>query len=216
MISIVLADDHDFTRRGVKARLEMEPDFRIIAEAGNGLEVPKLVEDLQPDILILDVIMPGLNGLEVTRRVCDLGPKTRVIILSMYDNEAYVLEALWAGAKAYILKRSDSDKLVHAIRESLAGGHYLDPMLYGRAIEAYIEKARHTVLDLYETLTRREREALHLAAQGHTNAEISAELCISQRTAESHRANAMRKLGLNSQIDLIRYAMRRGIIQPEE
>lgn len=214
--TIVLADDHQVVRQGLRALLEAEPDFRLIGEAGDGLETAQLVERLQPDVLIVDLMMPNLNGLEVTRQASQRSPQTRVVILSMHANEAYVLEALRNGAAGYVLKDSSAADLVQAVREVIAGRRYLSPPLSERAIEAYLHKAGAAALDPYETLTTREREVLHLAAEGYTNAEIAARLSISPRTAETHRANMMRKLELRTQTDLIRYALRRGILPMEE
>lgn len=216
MTTIVLADDHRVVRQGLRALLEAEPGFSVVGEAGDGLETIHLVEQLKPDVLVLDLMMPGLNGLEVTRQLNKRLPHTRIVILSMYANEAYVLEALGNGASAYVLKDSSSADLVHAVREIAAGRRYLSPPLSDRAIEAYQEKARAAVLDKYETLTTREREVLQLSAEGHTSAEIAARLGISSRTAEAHRSNLMHKLGLHTQADLIRYALRRGIIPMED
>jgi two-component system response regulator NreC len=214
--TIVLADDHHVVRQGLRVLLEAEPDFRVVGETGDGLAVLNLVECLKPDVLILDIIMPGLSGLEVTRQVGRHSPGTRVVILSMHANEAYVLEALQAGAMAYVLKGSTSEELVDAVREVAAGHRYLSSPLTERAVEVYVQKAKAAaLLDPYETLTTREREVLHLAAEGYTNAEIADRLFISQRTAETHRANMMRKLGLHTQTDLIRYALQRGIISLE-
>jgi len=210
--TIVLADDHQVVRHGLRVLLESEPSFRIVGEASDGLEAIDLVERQQPDILVLDLMMPGLNGLEVARQSSHRSPRTNVVILSMYNNEAYVLEALRAGAKAYVLKASTSDELVRAIREVVAGRRYLSPPLSERAIQAYSQKAESAAVDAYETLTTREREILQLAAEGCTNAEIATRLSISPRTAETHRANLMRKLGLHTHTDLIRYALRRGIL----
>jgi len=215
MTTIVLADDHHVVRQGLRGLLEAEPDFSVVGETGDGLEVAQLVERLQPDVLLLDLMMPGLNGLEVTRRLSQRSLQTRVVILSMYANEAYVLEALRAGAAAYVLKESTSAELVRAIREAIAGRRYLSPPLSERAIETYVQKAKEAMLDPYETLTNREREVLHLAAEGHTNAKIAARLFISRRTVETHRTNLMRKLGLRTQTDLIRYALQRGILPME-
>jgi DNA-binding NarL/FixJ family response regulator len=159
--------------------------------------------------------MNGINGLEVTRQISKRSPKTGVIILSMYGNESYVLEALRAGAKAYILKESSSSELVRAVREVASGHHYLGPPLSERAIQSYLQRTETSVVDPYDTLTTREREVLHLAAQGCTNAEIAAQLYISRRTVEIHRANMIRKLGLHSQAQLVRYALQRGILPPE-
>ncbi len=210
--NIVLADDHQVVRHGLRVLLESEPNFRIVGEASDGLEAIELVERQQPDILVLDLMMPGLNGLEVARQSSHRSPRTNVVILSMYNNEAYVLEALRAGAKAYVLKASTSDELVRAIREVVAGRRYLSPPLSERAIQAYSQKAESAAVDAYETLTTREREIMQLAAEGCTNADIASRLSISPRTAETHRANLMRKLGLHTHTDLIRYALRRGIL----
>jgi DNA-binding NarL/FixJ family response regulator len=214
-ITIVLADDHHVMRQGLRLVLEAQEDFRVVAEAGNGLDTITLVERLTPCVLIVDVMMPGLNGLEVTRQVRQRTSRTRVIVLSMYSNEAYVLEALRNGAAGYVLKEAHADDLVHAVREVVAGRRYLSPPLSECAIEAYLQKARDTGLDPYETLTAREREVLQLAVEGRTNGDIAAALYISPRTVETHRANMMRKLALHTQADLIRYALQRGLLPME-
>lgn len=214
--TIVLADDHQVVRQGLRAVLEAEPDFSIIGEAGDGLEAVRLVERLKPNVLVLDLMMPGLSGLEATRQVCQRLPNTRVVILSMHASEGYVLEALRNGAAGYVLKNASAADLVQAVRNVAAGRRYLSPPLSDTAIEAYVRKAQSTPLDSYETLTTREREVLQLAAEGHPNPHIAARLFISPRTVETHRANLMRKLGLRSQSDLVRYALRRGIVPPGE
>lgn len=216
MITFVLADDHHIVRQGLRSLLEGEADFEVVGDVSDGLEAVRMVESLKPDILVLDLMMGGLNGLEVTRQVSKQSPKTAIIILSMYNNEAYVLEALKAGAKGYVLKESTTDELVKAVREAVIGRHYLSASLSERAIENYIEKSKETYIDPYDTLTTREREVLHLAAQSYTNAEIAERLYISRRTVEVHRANVMHKLGLRSQPHLIRYAMKRGILPPDD
>jgi two-component system response regulator NreC len=215
MLTIVLADDHHVVRQGLRALLEAAPDFRVVGEAGDGLEAVELAEHLQPDVLVLDLMMPGLNGLEVTRQVSQRSRQTRVVILSMYDNEGYVVQALRNGASAYVLKESSAHNLVRAVREVAAGRRYLSPPLSEPSIETYIEKAKGAPLDLYDTLTTREREVLQLVAEGHSSREIAERLYISPRTAEIHRANMMRKLGLHNQTGLIRYALQRGILPME-
>jgi two-component system, NarL family, response regulator NreC len=214
-VTIILADDHHMMRQGLRMLLEAEEDFRVVAEAGDGREATQLAERFTPDVLIVDVMMPGLNGLEVTRQVGKRSPQTRVIMLSMYSNEAYVLEALRNGAAGYVLKEASATDLIRAVREVVAGRRYLSPPLSEHAIEAYVQKAQDELLDPYETLTTREREVLQLAAEGRTNADIAAALCVSPRTVETHRAHLMHKLGLHSQADLIRYALRRGILPLE-
>ncbi|NJN67885.1 MAG: response regulator transcription factor [Chloroflexaceae bacterium] len=217
MSTIVLADDHQVVRLGMRTLLEAEEDFSVVGEASDGLEADRLVERLKPDILIVDLMMPGINGLEVTRHVGQRVPGTRIIILSMHATESYVLEALRHGASAYVLKESSANDIVHAVREVLAGRRYLSPPLSERAIEIYVRQAsEETVLDPYEKLTNREREVLYLAAQGYYATEIAEQLSISPRTAEVHRSNLMRKLGLHSKTDLIRFALSRGIIPLDE
>lgn len=216
MTTIVLADDHQLVRQGLRALLEGESDFRVIGEAGDGLEAVRLVERLNPNVLVLDLMMPGINGLEVTRQIKKNSFQTSIVILSMYADEAYVLEALGNGASAYVLKDSNASDLVHAVREVAAGRRYLSPPLTDRAIEVYQETAKATAIDKYETLTTREREVLHLSAEGCTSSEIASRLGISARTAETHRTHLMNKLGLHTQVELIRYALRRGIIQLDD
>ncbi len=215
MTTIILADDHNVVRQGLRALLEAEPDLSIVGEANNGLDAVELSEHLKPDVLVVDVMMPGLNGLEVAREVTQRSPQTKVIVLSMHANEAYVLEALKNGAVGYVLKDSCADELVQAVRQANTDKCYLSSPLSERAIAAYVQKAKKTALDPYDTLTTREREVLQLAAEGHTSAEIAARLFISARTVETHRANLMHKLGLNNQVDLVRYALRRGILPLE-
>jgi two-component system, NarL family, response regulator NreC len=210
--TIVLADDHHIVRQSLRVLLEARTDFRIVGEAATGLEAVELIERLQPDVLVVDIMMPELNGLEVTRQVKRRWPKTDIVILSMHENEAYVVEALRAGASAYVLKKSTAQELVHAICQCLAGHLFLSPPLNERAIEVYVQKTQETPLDPYDTLTAREQEVLHLAAEGLSNTEIATRLSISPRTVEMHHSNLMRKLRLRTQTDLIRYALRRGIL----
>ena len=212
MTTIVLADDHPVVRRGLRALLEAVPDFRVAGETGDGLEAVRLVEELRPQVLVLDLMMPGVGGLEVARQVNHRFPTTRVVILSMHANEAYVLEALRNGASGYVLKDAGGGELVQAVRAVVAGGRYLSPPLSERAIAAYVERAKSAPLDPVGELTTREREVFGLAAEGQSSADIAARLGISPRTAETHRANLMRKLGLHNQTDLVRFAIRQGIL----
>jgi two-component system, NarL family, response regulator NreC len=213
MISIFLADDHQIVRKGIKAILSAESDFQVIGEAGDGIETVRLVEELHPDILILDLMMGGINGLEVTRQLVKKNPKIGIVVLSMHSNEAYVLEALRSGAMAYILKDNTTEELVHAIREVAAGRRYLSSPLSDRAITAYTQKTDvHNSHDPYEQLTTREREVLQMSVQGFTNTDIASKLFVSPRTIETHRANLMHKLGIRTQADLLQYAILRGII----
>jgi two-component system response regulator NreC len=213
-ITIVLADDHPVVRAGVRNLLEAESDMRVVGEIHEALRVESEIERMRPDVLVLDVFMPDLNGMEVARRVTKRTPGTRIVILSMHSNEAYVVEALRSGALGYVLKGASPQALVEGIRTVHTGRRYLSPPLAADVIEAYLTRAGGAPLDEYETLTSREREVLHLVAQGNTSAEIATRLFISPRTVETHRANIMRKLELHSQGDVVRYALRRGIIEP--
>lgn len=211
-LTIVLADDHHVVRSGLRVLLENEMNCTVVGEAGNGPEALALVERLQPDLLIADLIMPGLSGLEVARQTRVVSPNTRIVILSMHADESYVREALRAGVTAYVLKETLSTEFLYAIQQAAQGRRYLSPPLSDRAIDAYASQTAETNLDLYETLTAREREILYLAAQGLTSAEIAEHLMIGVRTVDTHRASMMRKLGLHTPLDLIRYAVRRGIV----
>lgn len=211
-INIVLADDHRLVRQGIRGLLEAEPDLRVVGEASTGLETCQLVEDLKPDVLLVDLRMPNLNGLEVTRQLTERKARTRVVILTMYDNDAYVLEALKNGAAGYLLKDCTAIDLVQAVHEVAAGGRYLSEAVSRRAINAYLEESSHPTQDSYERLTKREREVLQLVAHGNTNAQIAEHLSISPRTVEAHRAKMMRKLALKTQTDLFQFAIRRGIL----
>jgi two-component system, NarL family, response regulator NreC len=173
-LTIVLADDHDVVRQGLRLLLEVQCDFHVVAEAADGFEAITLVKARHPDVLIVDLMMPGLSGLEVTRQVGQQASDTRVIILSMYSDESYILEALTNRAAGYVLKGSHTDCLLRAVHEVAAGRRYLSPPLSEHAIEAYLQQAQHAALDPYDTLTTREREVLQLAAQGRATNEIAA------------------------------------------
>lgn len=213
-ITAVLADDHNIVRQGLRTLLEGQPDIRVVGEAADGPEAAQLVERLQPNVLLVDIMMGGMNGIEVARYVKKLSPKTAVVVLSMHADEGYVMEALRAGAKAYVLKDSIADDLLHAMREAVLGRRYLSPPLSEFVIEGYLQKQESTALKPHERLTVREREVLHMLAQGLGNAEIAMRLSVSRRTVEVHRANVMHKLGLHNQVQLLRYAIQAGIVPP--
>ncbi len=214
--TIVLADDHQVVRQGLRALFAEEGDFVVTGEVADGREVVGVVERLRPHVLLLDLMMPGLNGLEVIRRLRQRVPGTRIVVLSMHANEAYVLEALRNGASAYVLKSGSSATVVKAAREVLSGRRrYLSPPLSEAAVRAYEEKTKGGALDIYETLTSREVEVFQLATVGCGNPEIADRLSIGVRTVETHRANLLRKLGLSSQTELVHYALRRGALPSE-
>jgi DNA-binding NarL/FixJ family response regulator len=211
-LTIVLADDHHVVRQGLRTLLEGALDCMVVGEAADGQAAVELVKRLQPAVLVVDIVLPKLNGLEVIHQARQAAPQTRIVVLSMHADEAYVREALRVGATGYVLKESHADEFVQAVQQAAAGRRYLSPPLTERALDAYITQAAETSFDLAETLTAREREVLVMAAQGATTAEIAAQLSLSGRTVEAYRARMMRKLGLRTQRDLVRYALRAGLI----
>ncbi|MDM8000177.1 MAG: response regulator transcription factor [Dehalococcoidia bacterium] len=212
--TVVLADDHHLVRHSLRVMLETKPEFRVVGEAEDGLQALELLDRLKPDVIVIDVMMPRLGGLEVARQARKRSPSTRVVVLSMYADEAYVTEALRSGAQAYVLKSASPEEFVTAIKEAAAGHPYLSPPLSELAIRAYISAARASSLETPEPLTPREREVLHLAAQGYTTSQIARMLSISQQTAQTHRRNMMHRLKLHSQTDVVRYAIEKGILKP--
>lgn len=207
-ISVVLAEDHHVVRQAIKFLLEKEGQCQIVGEAGDGLEAVALVQKLQPDILITDLMIPRLHGLEVLKQVQRDLPKTRVIILSMHADDHFVTEALRGGALGYVLKEATSSELRQAVKDVMAGKRFLSSTLADPVLSRPVQGET----DIFDTLTSRERLVLQLAAEGLTATAIGEKLFISPRTAETHRANLMRKLNLNSQTDLVRFAIRKGII----
>ena len=210
-IRLVLADDHLVVREGLRALLESDPDFSVVGQAENGVEVSALVDELRPDVVVLDLMMPGRSGIEVTRELAQRPEAPPVLILSVHESEAYVHEALRSGAGGYVLKQAPAAELALGIRAVASGVRYLSTPLTQRALDAYARRAGGAP-DPYDTLTPREREVLTLAAEGHSNAEIGARLFISRRTVETHRARAMRKLELRSHVELVLFAVRRGLV----
>jgi DNA-binding NarL/FixJ family response regulator len=195
--------------------LESEPDLSVVGESGDGLETVRAVEQLRPDVLILDLLMPGLNGLDALPIVRKRAPRTHVVAFSMYSNEDFVLQAIKHGAMGYVLKGCDPSRLVEAVRRAAVGRSYLSPKISEGAFKARLEKPESIPTDPHDLLTPRERQVLQLAAEGHSNGESAARLSISPRTAEMHRSHGLRKLGLKTQADLIRYALRRGMISSD-
>jgi DNA-binding NarL/FixJ family response regulator len=207
-IRILLADDHSVVREGFRAILDSQPDLRVVAEAGNGKEAVTLSEQLQPDIVVMDVTMPELNGIEATRRICEVAPRTRVLALSMHRDAVYVREILKAGAKGYLLKASPKADMLGAIRSIARGEGYLSPAVSESVLSDY----RQHVTNPIDRLTSREREVLQLVAEGKTNKEIATILTLSVYTVEAHRSRIMEKLNLQSSGEVVRFAIRNGLI----
>jgi DNA-binding NarL/FixJ family response regulator len=218
MTSVVLVDDHPIVREGIRRLLAAQQEFSVVAETELGLVGLEVVERLRPDLAIVDLLLPDLNGIEVTRRMRRVSPHTRIVALSMYADELHVVEALRAGATAYLVKGASAEEILSALREALAGRRYLSAPLTERIIEEYFSHvpAAPRQADRYELLTAREREVLESLARGLTYAEIAEKLTISPRTAETHRTNLMRKLDLKTSSDITLYAIQRGLIGPEQ
>lgn len=212
-IRILLADDHTVVRDGLRALLEKQTDMAVVAEAADGRETVQLAEELNPDIVIMDIAMPNMNGIEATRRIVSSNPRTAVLILSMHQDESYVLRSLKAGAKGYLLKDSLRSDVIDAIRSVALGRSYLTRKVSRMLQEDYVrELDRRGLDDSYELLTDREREVLQLVAEGRTNKEVATMLNISLTTVETHRTHILQKLGVHSVPELILYAVRKGII----
>ncbi|RME75485.1 MAG: DNA-binding response regulator [Chloroflexi bacterium] len=211
MIKVLLVDDHVVVRQGLKALMSEEPDIEVVGEASNGREALEKAAAVQPDVVLMDISMPGLNGIEATRQICQRLPDVKVVVLSMHANEEYVFQVLQAGASGYVLKQSDSLEVLAAIRAAVTGGSFLSPPISRAVIDDYLRRAdaRHPDSSS-ELLTSREREVLQLLAEGRSNQEIAEELNISVKTVETHRSNMMRKLGVSTKTELIKYALRKG------
>jgi two-component system response regulator NreC len=212
-IRILLADDHVVMRRGLRLLIETQPGFIVVAEASDGSEAVDQAQATSPDVAVLDIAMPKLNGVEAAHRICEILPGTAVMILSMHADEAYVLRALRAGARGYLLKDSAEGDLIEAIRKVSSGKTFFSPEISRMLAEDYVREIRtHGFVDSYELLTSREREILHLLAQGKSNKEIAALWNLSPYTVETHRRNLHEKLNLRNFADLVLYAVRKGII----
>jgi DNA-binding NarL/FixJ family response regulator len=215
-VKVLLADDHPIVRQGLRNLLNSEQDFKVIGEASDGLSALDLIDKQRPDVLVVDMMMPGLNGMEVIRRAKHSVPDLRIVVLSMQNADAYVVDALKLGASGYVLKDTGPAELIQAIRDVVAGQRYLSPAISERLTQTFIQQPSEPTEDPYKLLSNREREVLQLAAEGNTSTEIAARLFISTRTAELHRSRVMSKLSLHSQSDLIRYALKRGILSLDD
>lgn len=207
-IRVLLADDHNIVRRGIRMLLESEPDIEVVAQAADGREAVEQAAENRPDVVVMDVSMPGLNGIESTRQICDSLPRTRVLALSMHKDGVYVREALRAGARGYVLKDSDDDALIAAIRAVYRGEAYLSPAISDAVLTDY----RKHVSNPIDLLTAREREVLNMIADGKTNKEIANVLGLSVYTIEAHRGKIMEKLNLHNTGDIVRFAARNGLL----
>jgi two-component system, NarL family, response regulator NreC len=212
-IKILLADDHVVMRRGIRALLERREDFQVVAEAGDGREAVQLTETHSPHVVVADIAMPNLNGIEAARQITLKSPQTAIVILSMHSDESYVLRALKAGARGYLLKDSPEADLIGAILAVHQGKAFFSPAISKMLVEDYLRQMQERkVEDSYELLTTREREVLQLLAEGKNNKEVAGILGLSLYTVETHRSNIFQKLNLHSGAELVLYAIRKGVI----
>jgi two-component system response regulator NreC len=212
-VRVLLADDHSIVRRGMRSLLETDPSLEVVAEAADGLEALRLCEEHHPDLLILDVAMPKLNGIDVAARAQKMQPAPRAIMLSMYADESYVMRALHAGARGYLLKEATDEDLLPAIRAVAAGKSFFSPAVSGVLAEEYMQQLQERGLtDSYDLLTDREKEVLQALAEGRSNKEVAALLDVGLSTIETHRANLMQKLNLHSTAEIVLYAVRKRLI----
>jgi two-component system response regulator NreC len=212
-LRVLLADDHAIVRRGLRSLLESEPGITVVAEAADGLEALRLCEEHEPDVVILDVGMPMLNGIDVAARAQKLKRPPQVIILSMHADESYIIRALSAGARAYLLKDATDEDLLPAVRTVAAGKPFFSPAVTGVLVEDYVRQLQTRGLsDSYHLLTDREKEVLQLLAEGRSNKEVASILNLGLSTVETHRGNLMQKLNLHNTAEIVLYAVRKGII----
>ncbi|MFE2046816.1 response regulator [Streptomyces sp. NPDC059477] len=213
-IRILLADDHALVRRGVRLILDREPDLEVVAEAGDGAEAIEAARSQDIDLAVLDIAMPRLTGLQATRELSTLVPGLRILMLTMHDNEQYLFQALKAGACGYVLKSVADRDLVAACRAAMRDEPFLYPGAVTALIRSYLDRVRHGEENPGQILTPREEEVLKLIAEGHSSKEIAEILFISVKTVHRHRANLLHKLGLRDRLELTRYAIRAGLVEP--
>ena len=215
MIRILIADDHGIVRAGLKLLLNRISGTEVVAEASDGREAVRLAKAFQPDVVLIDVAMPQLNGLDAARQIARDNPRTGIIVLSMYMDESYILRALDAGARGYLIKDNADDELENAIRSVAAGRPFFSQAIADTLLEDHVHVMRkQNITESYDLLTEREREVLHLLAEGKSNKETAAVLNLSPYTVDTHRTNLMQKLGLHNTAEIVLYAVRHAIITP--
>ena len=215
-IRVLIADDHPIVRGGLRQLLETEADIQVIDEASDGIEALEKARAHHPDVLLLDIAMPSLSGLEVAQQVKDLAPETRVVILSMYEKEAYARQLLDAGVLGYVLKGGPSEEILAAIRAARAGRYFLSSSITSSVVSTYLKSRQEEATDKgYQSLSERERQVFLLLVEGNSTTQLSDILYISPKTVEKHRANILNKLELRNPVEMVRYAIRIGLIDPE-
>ncbi len=214
MTRILLADDHGVVRQGLRAVLARDASFEVIGESGDGREAVRLADALQPDVVIMDISMPQLNGIEAAKQIVKANPRTHIIILSMHSDETYLMRALQAGVKGYLLKESAEEDLIRAVRMVAQGKPFFSPAVTSALLADYMrDMQQRNLRDSYDLLTEREKEVLQLLAEGKSNKEAATVLDLSTNTVETHRTNLMQKLGLHNTAEIVLYAVRKKIIQ---
>jgi len=215
-ITVVLADDHTIVRQGLAKLLEGESNLRVVGEAENGREAVAKVEELKPDIVIMDIAMPMLNGIEATRQIKKVCPKTKVIILSMYSHEHYIHELLETGVSGYLLKDSSGRDIINAIHAAIKDETFLSPSISKMVVDTYLSPRKASSREeRFKQLSNREREVFQLIAEGHSTRQIADMLCVSISTVKSHRAKIMEKLGIDTPVKLIHFAIQLGLVDPD-
>ncbi|SPF44128.1 Oxygen regulatory protein NreC [Candidatus Desulfosporosinus infrequens] len=212
-IQILLVDDHTIFRAGVRVLLEMQPDFKVVGEAEDGAKALTLVRQLQPDVVLMDIAMPGVDGLSAARQIKELTPSTKIILLTQHENKEYIQPALKIGAEGYVLKRAAADELVMAIRAVYKGKSFLDSDVTSTILADYSQDGKTSAATDYQQLSEREREILVMLARGYSNREIAEFLKISPKTVDFHRARIMNKLGIKGRVALAKYALRHGLVE---
>ena len=213
-IRVLLAEDHETVRAGLKLIIDTQPDMTVVGEASNGRDAVRLAQELAPDVLMMDISMPELNGLKAAAKLKRVAPDIKILTLTRHTDQAYLQELLEAGVSGYVLKQSAATDLVRAVRAVARGDNYLDPAMTGKIFSNYVEKSSRLRGETRgESLTERERDVLRQIAWGYSNKEIAERLDISIKTVEAHKANALKKLGMHSRIDIVRYAVLQGWLQ---
>lgn len=214
-IKVLIADDHTIVRSGVRLLLDAEPDVDVVGEALDGIEAVELAGRLQPDVVLMDIAMPGMDGMEATRHIKEEWPQVNVLVLTMHRQDEYLFEVLKAGASGYILKAAETNELIHAVRVVARGEVFLYPTMTRRLVRDYLQRTAEDGAPT-TSLTAREQQILSLLADGHSSQEIADKLVISPSTVYSHRSRLMEKLGLTSRYELLQYARRHGLIRPSD
>lgn len=215
VIKVVIADDHAILREGVKLLLESEPDIQVLGQASNGLEAVRMADELKPDLVLMDIQMPGVDGIEACERIARQSPAVKILVLSQMDNEHNLIKVLQSGALGYVLKQNAGEELVHAVRTVLNGHVYLTPAMASRFVQMYFRREEEKQ-DRAKQLTPREQEVLKGIAQGLTNQQIADQLFVSIKTVQTHRGNIMEKLDLHDRVDLVKYAIKTGLVNLQE